>query len=164
MKKNIVLISCILIYSFSNAQDYQTGLGLRIGNYNSGFTIKHFISESVALEGIAFLFTRGDGVEFTGLYEQHYPFPNVEGLNCFIGFGAHVGFWKNYWYKHRWENYYVNNDYRLVLGADAVIGMEYTIPQIPINVAIDWHPFFNIIPDLELWPDRIGVSVRYTIN
>ena len=55
----------LFLFSFGQAQDYNTGIGLR-GGLSNGLTIKHFISSNTALEGI--ISTRWRGLELTGLY------------------------------------------------------------------------------------------------
>lgn len=52
MKKialSILFSVCILSFSF--AQDYQTSIGLR-GGFANGLTLKHFVSQNTAFEGI----------------------------------------------------------------------------------------------------------------
>ena len=61
-----VVMFCIV--TLSNAQDYNTGIGLR-GGLSSGLTVKHFIGEKTAIEGL--LATRWKGFNITGLYEIH---------------------------------------------------------------------------------------------
>ena len=52
MKKSFIVIVCILFLGLSlNAKDYKTSLGLRAG-YPYGLTIKHFVNEYNAVEGI----------------------------------------------------------------------------------------------------------------
>ena len=76
-----------------------------------------------------------------------------------MGAGAHVGFW-NGKYNPWWDN---ERNYG-VFGIDGQIGLEYTINEIPLNLAIDWKPAINIIGYSGFWGDEIGLSVRYTIK
>ena len=70
--KKIILISLIFVASsFAlNAQDYQTGFGLR-GGTSQGLSVKHFISDETALEGI--VTTRWRRLMITGLNEIEKP-------------------------------------------------------------------------------------------
>ena len=61
-------IVMICLVTYSNAQAYNTGIGLR-GGLSDGLTIKHFIEEKAAIEGI--LGSRWKGISITGLYEIH---------------------------------------------------------------------------------------------
>jgi hypothetical protein len=80
--KKIILLS-VPIITFANlglTQYYNTGIGLRGGWFN-GFTVKHFIGENKALEGI--LITRWRGFNITGLHEVHHNTFYVAGLNWY---------------------------------------------------------------------------------
>jgi hypothetical protein len=81
MKKialTIILVSAIAFQV--GAQDYKTGVGLRVGPA-SGFTVKHFLSEKSALEGL--LTTQWHGWGVTGLYEVHNMAFDTENLKWF---------------------------------------------------------------------------------
>ncbi len=88
-----VVISIILIsvfYKTSIAQDYLTSLGLR-GGLASGFTIKSFLSEKSAVEGI--LARRWGGLNIVGLYEIHNQAFNEKGFKWYYGGGLHLSIW-----------------------------------------------------------------------
>ncbi|HUX53890.1 MAG TPA: hypothetical protein VMV56_05730, partial [Williamwhitmania sp.] len=109
----ITILLAMCLSSYSNAQDYNTGIGLRAG-YTNGLTVKHFIGSKVALEGI--LSSRWEGVEITGLYELQNRAFNTERLDWFIGFGAHVGFWNG---DHtNWGN---RGESYTVVGVDGIL-------------------------------------------
>ena len=154
MKKilmTIIVIFCIV--TFSNAQDYNTGIGLR-GGLSNGLTIKHFLGEKVAIEGI--LTSRWSGFSITGLYEIHNQAFGVDRLNWYYGFGGHVGFWNGDDVK--WAD---DNSNYTVIGIDGILGMEYNFNEIPINLSIDWKPAFNIIGYSGFWGDGGAISIRY---
>ncbi|HKL66789.1 MAG TPA: hypothetical protein VJ877_02770, partial [Bacteroidales bacterium] len=124
MKRTIlILFSAFIIGSALNAQDYKTSLGLRAG-FPYGVTVKHFLNETNALEGI--LASSWGGFVVTGLYENEHWTGQYPGLNWFWGFGAHIGFWDNN------NNYIDDPDVGSVLGADFILGMEYTFDEIPL--------------------------------
>ncbi len=154
MKRIVLTITALLMLTaFTNAQDYNTAIGLRGGLYN-GFTIKHFIGEKAALEGIAE--TRWRGFNVTGLYEIHNQAFDVEGLNWYWGVGAHLGFWDGT--DVTWID--DNNAYTLI-GVDGIIGMEFNFPTVPINVSVDYKPAMNLIGYTGFWGDGGAASVRY---
>lgn len=75
MKKIVsTIIIGIILYSFCYTQDYNTGIGLRAG-YSNGLTIKHFIGERNAVEGI--ISSRWQGFNITGLYEYQNNGGNI---------------------------------------------------------------------------------------
>jgi len=59
-----VLLIALFFGLKSNAQDYNTGIGLR-GGWGTGLTIKHFLNGKAAVEGI--LDSRWHGFSVTGL-------------------------------------------------------------------------------------------------
>jgi len=156
MKK--IILATFLIFTttlFVNAQQsYSTGIGLR-GGLASGVTVKHFISDKAALEGI--LSTRWRGTIITGLYEIQQIAFDTPGLYWYYGGGAHIGFWGNY-RSHPWFD---DNASYTVIGIDGILGLEYAFAEIPFNVSLDWKPAVNLTGYSGLWADGGAFSVRY---
>ncbi len=149
----LTLIIVIGVASFVNAQEYRTGIGLR-GGFSSGITLKHFVNSKAAFEGI--LSTRWRGFDITGLYEKHNRAFEVDRLNWYYGFGAHIGFWNgNY---TTWGTYGTNY---AVVGIDGIIGIEYNFEEVPVNIGIDWKPAVNLIGYPGFWGDGGALSIRY---
>lgn len=157
MKKiflNLFLLFAIVLFGKNAiAQSYQTAAGLRF-SYESGPSIKYFTSSSVALEGV--LGFREKGVVFTGLFEIHQAAFDVSGLKFYYGAGAHIGGVGAGGYRVYNGDYQVYGNSSLLFGADAVIGLEYLIPNTPIAVSADLDPrieifrgpFFNLTPSI----------------
>lgn len=155
MKKIILTLTLVVFISVvASAQDYKTGVGLRLGTA-SGVTVKHFVSQKSAFEGL--LTTRWQGLEITGLYELNYNAFDVERLNWYFGFGGHLGFYngKNTPWGEEDESY-------TILGIDGIIGIEYSFTDVPINLGLDWKPAFNLTGYVDFWGDALALSVRYT--
>lgn len=135
------LLTLILILSFTtviNAQDYKTSIGLRLG-ITPGFSAKHFIGETTAIEG---MFTsRWHGAIFTALYEKQYRVLEEFGLSAFYGGGFHFGRWRGSdihpWFKDD-KNHHV-------IGLDAICGIEYFFKEQPVSISLDWKPEFNFV-------------------
>ncbi|MFW6257628.1 MAG: hypothetical protein ACOC11_02475 [Prolixibacteraceae bacterium] len=157
MKKLFLATFLILATTvITNAQQsYTTGIGLR-GGLASGVTIKHFVGDNAALEGI--LSTRWSGVIITGLYEIQKTAFDTPGLYWFYGVGGHIGFWDNY-AGHRWFDN--NGAGSTVIGVDGILGMEYAFAEIPFSISLDWKPAFNVIGNTGFWGDSGALSVRY---
>jgi hypothetical protein len=154
MKKFILsFLFAFCFFSINYAQDYQTGIGLRAGYYN-GLTIKHFIGDRTALEGI--FASRWKGLEITGLYEIHNHIFDAQGLNWYFGCGGHVGMWNG-----DNVNWGIKGTQYIVLGVDGILGIEYNFREIPINIGIDWKPAFNFYGYTGLWTDGGALSLRY---
>lgn len=156
--KAFIIAALVICSTFTlSAQNYTTALGARLGFFN-GVTIKHFVSGSNAIEGIASF--RWQGFALTGLYEWQKPIKGARNLDYFLGVGGHVGFWDHkhyYWYdKNRGPGTFT------VIGVDFIAGLEYTFAEVPFNMGLDWKPAFNLIGDTHWWGDGIALSIRYT--
>jgi hypothetical protein len=147
----IVLASFVVM--LSNAQEYDTGVGLRVGT-GAGLTVKHFLNTRSALEGL--FMTRWHGFDITGLYEIHDQAFETPHLEWFYGFGAHIGF-----YNGDYVEWGIPGSTYNVLGVDGIIGIEYSFTEAPINLGLDLKPALNLIGYTGFWAD-FGLSVRYT--
>ena len=99
------------------------------------------------------------GFNVTGLYEVHGTAFNTANLKWYYGGGAHVGFYNGKYYrgfeKNRADEGYVE------VGVDGILGLEYKIPTIPINISLDWKPALSLIGGVGFIGDGFGLSVRY---
>jgi len=154
MKKSFLTVILTFIIVFSAfSQDYKTSLGLRAG-VPYGVTIKHFISKYNALEGI--MASRWSGFVITGLYEKESWLGKYPSLNWYWGVGAHAGFWD------AGMNPNVKSSYvGAVIGADAVLGIEYTFDEIPLNLSLDLLPTVNVIGYTGWGGINGAISIRY---
>jgi len=153
MRKYVLtMILATTIVMLSNAQDYKTGLGLRVGT-GVGFTVKHFLNNSSAIEGL--LTTRWHGFDISGLYEKHAMAFDTDRLRWYYGGGAHIGF-----YDGDYVEWGVPGSTYNVLGIDGIIGLEYSFTEAPINISLDLKPALDLIGYTGFWAE-FGLSVRY---
>ncbi len=154
MKRTLVLLLLVSVFALSlNAQDYKTSLGLRAG-LPYGLTAKHFLNKTNAVEGI--LAGSWGGFIITGLYENEHWTGQYPGLNWFWGGGGHVGFWD------AGRNPNLDDTYTgSVIGLDAILGLEYTFDEIPLNLSLDLLPTFNIIGYTGWGGINGALSIRY---
>lgn len=136
--KNLVLLFCLSAMAFTaNAQEYKTAIGARLG-YPLSASIKHFVSESNALE--AYVGTRGFGTyrytSVSGAYLRHGSIQGVDGLQYYAGAGASVFFWKFD---------FINNYSPTTIGLQGYVGLDYKFSNLPLSITADWVPtyFFN---------------------
>ncbi len=138
MRKGIFLIVVVLLItatsvsaqkgnSFNASDSYTTALGVKF--YPGAITVKHFIRDNVALEGLGYFWDRG--ARITGLYEIHGNINDVAGLKWYIGPGAHLGFYNT---KYGGGS---------SIGVDGVLGLDYKISGAPIVLSLDWQPSFE---------------------
>ncbi len=155
MKKQLLIIVILFgSITLSFGQDYENAIGLRGGLYN-GVTFKHFLGESSAVE--AMLFTRWNGFAVSALYEIHsYTAFDVPRLNWYYGIGGHVGL-----FDGTYVSWLDNTVATMVIGVDAILGIEYNFEEIPINISLDYKPAFNLIGDVGFWGDGGAFSIRY---
>jgi hypothetical protein len=109
------------------SSDYKTALGVKF--YPGSVTLKHFLKDNAAIEGLGYFWNRGTRI--TGLYELHFDISGADGLKWYIGPGSHVGFYSN---KYGGGS---------SVGVDGVLGLDYKIKEAPINFSLDWQPSFE---------------------
>ena len=153
MKKQIILgmLTLVIFITTATAQSkgrtYTTALGVKFLD-GAGITLKHFISERDALEGIGFFWNQG--ARITGLYELHYDINGAPGLKWYVGPGVHIGF------------YNTKNGGGSWAGIDGVLGLDYKINNAPLNLSIDWQPSFEFGTGRGFTGNWGGFGVRYT--
>ena len=126
--------------SYATGYDYTTAIGFKF--YPGAITVKHFVNNKAALEGLLYFWNYGSRI--TGLYEFYGPIKGAPGLKWYVGPGAHIGFWNNRWREYQ-GNYYVVNEYHgSYFGLDGVLGLDYKFKAAPINISLDWQPSFNL--------------------
>jgi hypothetical protein len=146
--------------SFSNlsAQGYKTALGVRLSSsnamQNNSISIKQFISDKMAIEG---LLTFGDPLALGALVELQKPL-SPAGLSYFYGAGGYVSFVK----KVNVSGSKTSTDPNF--GVQGVAGLDYKFNNIPLNISLDWKPELNIVSDINFEPAAIGFSARFTFG
>ncbi|MBI1341850.1 MAG: hypothetical protein GC171_02825 [Terrimonas sp.] len=150
MKKFVItFLTGILLVTASHAQDYKTGLGIRLSSagavVNNAVTFKFFLNEKSAIEA---MFAFGDPTALGALYEVHKPINNTQGLKWFYGAGGYIGFSKP----------------DPLVGAQGIVGLDYKFQNLPLNLSLDWKPELNIISDINFEPSALGLSIRFTFN
>lgn len=155
LMRKVLIVVLMAISSIGFGQDYSNAIGFR-GGFSQGLTFKHFLGSNSAVEGI--LATRWKGFNLTGLYEIHANAFDVEGLNWYYGGGGHIGVYNGYL-----ENKYFYDPTRTytAIGVDGILGIEYNIGDIPINISADWKPAFNLVGYVGFWGDNGAISIRY---
>lgn len=149
MKKYIILSIMLLIVSFDGfAQKYGRAAGLRIGNRATvGLTIQQRVLPQTTIEGLLTLGVRDREVAATALVEYHKPFfgKKAKSFNGYIGAGGHVGA--------------VPGD-GAFSGLDAIMGVEYKLPLLPLLISADIKPRVNI-GHAKTFQFQTGLSARY---
>jgi hypothetical protein len=152
----MIFISILVLFTFINSQaqshsvnssSYRTALGVKVWD-GGGISLKHFVYEDNALEGVLYFWNRGWRI--TGLYEIHGHFSDATGLQWYIGPGAHIGF-----YNTKFGN-------GSFVGLDGVLGLDYKFSGAPINMSLDWQPSFEFGDNRGFVGSWGGLGIRYT--
>lgn len=135
--------------SITGGGGYQTAIGLR-GGFTSGLTVKHFLNETNAIEGI--IGSRWFGLNIAGLYTWHFPAFATPGLKWQLGVGGRVGFYEGrYYYRHLRRNscndpnnpncyaYWERRSFTAI-GVLGIGGLEYQFADIPLTLSLDFMP------------------------
>jgi hypothetical protein len=159
MKKILftAIFICITLISFSQemntGSNYTTAVGIKV--YPGAIDIKHFIKPNIALEGVGYFWQYG--FRSTVLYEIHGNINNVDGLKWYLGPGGHVGF-----YNTKWTSDYPSRQSGVAIGIDGVLGLDYKIQGVPIDISFDWQPSFNLVGYNYFEGGWGGLAIRYT--
>lgn len=79
-----------------------------------------------------------------------------DGFSAFAGAGGHITVWKKVWkVKH---SYY---DTDIALGFDAILGVDYKVQGLPIDISIDWQPNINAYGYKQLNFANGGINLRF---
>jgi hypothetical protein len=160
MAATLFMGMCLLkggAYGQSMGSSYKTALGVKF--WPGAITVKHFIADNKALEGLAYFWDHG--FRFTGLYEFHGNINGAPGLKWYAGPGFHMGTYSEGWYYHNNHDEYYYNSGDFSVGLDGVFGLDYKFKGAPINMSLDIQPFLEIPHHtyMDVWG---GLAVRYT--
>lgn len=154
----LVVLALLAFPAFS--QPYTAGIGARAGLY-LGLTAKVNLDDHSALELIGE--TRRKGVLATVLYEYHFTFDRVDdGLRLYLGGGGHASYLSSSYINTVAGGFTRQEGFGV--GLDAIVGLEYTFPSIPINLSVDYKPAFFFWDRLRVSKDNIALSVRYVFQ
>lgn len=180
--KNLLLFcfSFFLVIHTANAQYYskskssastpQTLMGVRLGGgtmgSDVGLTIQHQFDQNSYVEGMGTL-NKYD-MRLTGLYQYHQPL-SMRGLTWFVGGGVHVGRVRKSVAESLIDILNIDlggegDARRIFLGLDAVGGIQYKFPGIPMNVAVDLKPAFNFGDHPRKFEVGAAFSLRWHIG
>ncbi len=158
MRKTLFLFAVLffIITTTSQAQPYKTALGVKVWD-GAGISLKHFFNQKNAGELIAYF--GGHSFRLTGLYEIHGPIKGAQGLQWYIGPGAHIGF---YGRDNHWHGDWDDDHSHAHIGIDGVIGLDYKFKGAPINLSLDWQPAFEFTHGGAFNGSWGGLGIRYT--
>lgn len=128
-----------------------TGIGIGGGTASAGISAKHFMSDSMALQGVVGTYGRwqdgsGLGLSVDYLLEQPtFASADVVDLAWNVGVGAGLGI----------------GDSALGLGVSGVAGLEFALAPIPLDFVIEYRPTLGLSPFLYLDLVNFSGHLRY---
>ena len=143
MKSFLLLILILLAVTVTGQETTRTA-GIR-GGINSGLTYRQFLDPSLAYEGL--LSFRGEGLQFTVLRQRFEPalWKFSDGFFLVYGYGFHAGFTDAQTYTFFNRSYhYGTNKFSPLAGIDGFLGLEYHFQGLPVQVGLDFKPFFEL--------------------
>lgn len=150
--KNIYLVLIVFLGGVvtSQAQNYDSAVGLRLGNPNS-ITYKKFVSESNAIElyGGIRSYSGSTLLNINGAYQIYTAIESVDNLQWYYGAGAGVA---------------LGNGFTSV-SLSGYIGLDYKFEDIPLAISIDYVPTYFLGSSALNFQGGYGnLAVRYILE
>ncbi len=142
--KHLIIITLLLITLQARGQDFMRSAGIR-GGLTSGISFRAYLNPELAYEGL--MSFRGNGLQFTILRQHFEPalWHISDGFFVTYGYGGHLGFTNSLSYTHMFRTVHQSgNKFSPLFGLDGYLGMEYHFPGIPVQVGLDYKPFFEM--------------------
>lgn len=155
-----IFLLCGVFTSSTQAQNYESAIGAKLG-YGLVASYKKFLNEKAAVDLFGGIIWSG-GLAAGAYYELHYDIASVDRLQWYWGGGASFTTWNNSLFN---EGYFQ-------LGVSGVVGLDYSLEEIPLNLSIDWAPTIVIYSNWKsAWgnydrfrPGFGSVTARYILN
>lgn len=141
--KHFIIITLLFISVQASGQDFMKSAGIR-GGLTSGISFRGYLNPELAYEGL--LSFRGNGLQFTVLRQHFEPalWQINDGFFVSYGYGGHLGFTNSHTYWHLFRTVHQENKkFSPLLGLDGYLGIEYHFMGIPVQVGLDYKPFFE---------------------
>ena len=173
MKKiltHIILLAALSLVAAKQTQaQYYTGIGVRLGKFSSGVSVKYFFDANNA-KGLE-LFAGKTKIARGGyigrlLYENQTPctMPLLQiPLDIVFGGGAHAAYFPKGYYRLRDGELIPYGDKIFSAGIDAILGVEYKVPIAPITIGVDVNPFLDLLNPGPEYLD-FSLAVRYVFE
>ena len=158
--KNYLFLLFFLCGLASNAQDYESAIGLRLG-VPASISYKKFLDNSAAMEIYGSFRGRSgyNWLALSGAYQIHNDIPSVNALRWYYGGGASLYF---YSFDAGFDD---SGEGNLGIGINGYLGLEYTLSNTPISFSLDWVPTIFLIGFNNGFAGGQGaLGIRYVLN
>lgn len=145
MRRTKMILCCICLAFTSAIQaQYLTGIGASLGMYGRGGTIIQYFTPGSRGAADLLIASQYKGFVFTGLYEVHSKNHNerieLANVGFFAGLGGHVGSVT----ATQYNNVNTTKKKILVAGVDAIAGVEWKIPKMPLLLSLNVKPYLDL--------------------
>ncbi|MDD3107906.1 MAG: hypothetical protein PHV49_01670 [Alistipes sp.] len=127
-----------------SAQNYNWAIGVRGGVTATGLSVRHNFDPANSIEGILD-FVQGFNVY--ALYERNIPVIS-NGFDFYYGGGINLGSWG---YKEG----------EFTMGINAIVGLEYKVPDAPVAISVDYKPNLNFIGKTGFHAADFGIGLKF---
>jgi hypothetical protein len=172
MRQNLSLLSLGLALYAAPSQaappsSGNFGIGIGGGTATSGLSMKYYMSDSTALQGVIGVWGYGRGygdtlgVSLDYLFEMpEFAKSDVICLGWNLGPGLWAGAWNDSdkWDDDRWSN---GNDGGGYFGVSGVVGLEFLFQPLPFDIVLEYRPSIIIAPVVGFDPVSFDGHVRF---
>lgn len=145
----IIVLSALLFAGVASAQP--RAIGARLGG-DAEVSYQHYLGTNFIQADLGTPVANDRGLRLTGVYDFAFELPN--NFVCYVGPGAQLGFY---------PGTDSNNNQTIGFGfaVGGMLGVEYQIPTIPLNVSLDWRPMWHFIGAPSWSSAAVGVRYRF---
>ena len=160
--KHFIIITLLFLSMSVSAQDFMHSAGIR-GGITSGLTYRAYLNPELAYEGI--MSFRGKGLQLTLLRQKFEPalWHLSDGFFVSYGYGGHLGFTNDYSHQHMFKTVHrQDKKFSPLLGLDGYLALEYHFPGIPVQIGLDYKPYFEFA--LHEWFQMSVWDIAFTLK
>ena len=117
-----------------------------VGGFDYGLQVKKYMgNSSLDFRGVLHC----HGFQLAGLYEWNQSLGS--GFTLYYGVGAGLGSWK------------VSEHHDAAFGLDieAIVGVEYKIPSVPLAISLDYRPALEVLPEVNFYAKGFAFGLKY---
>lgn len=160
MKKLFLsIVLAVAVFGVAQAQNSGRAIGARFG-WGAELSYQHPLSKMNRLEfdlGLDRFGSTARSLYVSGIYQWVNPIQ--DGFNWYIGFGPQLGMVSTK--DVTVAGVTVKGETNFALAVAGQIGVEYNIPNVPIQLSLDWRPAYLIVPDTDFSGETVGLGIRY---
>ena len=117
-----------------------------VGGFDYGLQVKKYMgNSSLDFRGVLHC----HGFQLAGLYEWNHNLGS--NFTLYYGVGAGLGTWR----------ISADHDKGFGLDIEAIVGVEWQIPGVPLALSLDYRPAFEILPEIGFYAKGFAFGIKY---